>query len=348
MTSARFREWLRRVDWHALAFWRNPMLTKELRARMRGWRSPITIAAYLLALGGIGCLFFLLQANQARYGGVGPQIGLQLFIVLTLFQLLLAAFITPGFTVGAISGEKERQTFDLLLCTRLTPAAIIIGKLFAGTGYSLLLLVAGLPILSCVFLFGGISLSNLLLTFLVLVVNVILFASVGIFWSSVFRRTQVSTIVAYATIFMLLFGLTLTASVLQNWRSSQGYYWDGPAIPSLLQYFSPMPALSSAIMGVYQGGGMGYLGIPLQLPAIYVPSLASFAGTKVTLSAFQKWLLTTPTWAVHVLIDLVLIVVLLTVSVQLVRPYGRFPTIRRLWARLTRRVPTRRKKEVTA
>lgn len=329
----------RSFNWSALQFWNNPMLTKELRSRMRGWKSPLTIAAYLLVLGGVGCAYYLLQSYQARYSGLGPQIGLQLFAVLSVFQLLLVAFITPALTVGAISGERERQTFDLLLCTRLTPWAIVFGKLFSGMAYSLLLLVAGLPLLSIVFLLGGISLSNLALTFLVLAMNAITFAVIGLFCSALFRRTQVSTIVAYGAVFFLLIGASIVASFIQSWRISRGY--GGPPLPSVLQYLNPLTALSSAIMGKYMTNftvGIPYL--PVSLPQLYRPTLKFLASSGIKVGAFQAWLITAEPWLIQFVFEAILVLILLALTVELIKPIRRSPWsgVRRALARLPRRL----------
>lgn len=312
------------------------MLAKELRSRMRGWRSPLTIAAYLFVLGGVGCAYYLLQSYQARYSGLGPQIGLQLFAVLSTFQLLLVAFITPALTVGAISGERERQTFDLLLCTRLTPWAIVFGKLFSGTAYSLLLLVAGLPLLSIVFLLGGISLSNLALTFLVLTMNAITFAAIGLFCSALFRRTQISTIVAYGAVFFLLIGVSIVASFIQSWRVSRGYY-GGPPLPSVLQYLNPLTALASAIMGKYMMNftvGIPYL--PVSLPQLYRPTLKYLTSSGVKVGAFQAWLIKTEPWLIQLVFEAALVSILLALTVQLIKPVKPSPWsgVRRAFARL--------------
>src|SRR5262249_48306217 len=46
-------------------------------------------------------------------------------------QFLLIALVTPAFAAGAITDEKTRGTLQSLLTAHLTPAAIVLGKLFA-------------------------------------------------------------------------------------------------------------------------------------------------------------------------------------------------------------------------
>src|SRR5258708_6543857 len=113
----------------ARALW-NPIVAKEYRSRMRTWRSPLAITAHVLILGGIGwAVFSAIASSVPGFGnqGSGSQgnLGQLLFTFLIVFQVALLAFITPALTSGAISGERERQTIDLLFVTPLAPFSII-------------------------------------------------------------------------------------------------------------------------------------------------------------------------------------------------------------------------------
>src|SRR6185312_12960724 len=83
--------------------------------------------------------------------------GQPVFIGLVAFQLGLVCFLAPSFTAGVISGERERQTYDLLMTTPL-PLALIVGtKLFAALAYVFLLIVAALPLLAISLFLGGVA-----------------------------------------------------------------------------------------------------------------------------------------------------------------------------------------------
>ena len=47
-------------------------------------------------------------------------------------QYMLASLMAPSFAAGAITGEKERMSYEMLLATPLRPGAIVLGKLFAA------------------------------------------------------------------------------------------------------------------------------------------------------------------------------------------------------------------------
>src|SRR2546429_5549295 len=192
----------------ARALW-NPIVAKEYRSRMRTWRSPLAITVHVVILGGIGWAVFSAIANSVPgFGGQGSSgnLGQLLFTFLILFQVALLAFITPALTSGAISGERERQTLDLLFVTPIAPFSIIWGKLLASMSFVVLLLILSIPIFSLVFLFGGIELDQVVYAFAVTGATALMLGLVGIAFSSFFRRTLAATVAAYGTPFVLLLG----------------------------------------------------------------------------------------------------------------------------------------------
>src|SRR5882724_5312014 len=146
-------------------FW-NPIVEKELRSRMRTGRASLLISLYLLTLAAVGWFTYVVVRRQATAGVTGGQLGVHagttIFRALTVWELVLVLFVAPALTAAAIAGEKERQTLDLLLCTRVRPSSIVIGKLVASLLFALLLLVASIPVFSVVFLFGGVELSQVI------------------------------------------------------------------------------------------------------------------------------------------------------------------------------------------
>jgi len=194
------------------ALW-NPIVAKEYRTRMRTWRSPLAITIYIVLLGGIGWAVF--SALTVSIGiGQGPgSLGQMLFTFLILFQVALLAFITPAITAGAISGERERQTLDLLFVTPLAPFSIIWGKLLASMSFIVLLLVISVPIFSLVFLFGGIELDQVVSAFIVTAVTAMTLGFIGVAFSTLLRRTLASTVASYGAGFVLLAGTLLYGAV---------------------------------------------------------------------------------------------------------------------------------------
>lgn len=115
----------------------------------------------------------------------------------------LVMFITPGLTAGAISTEREKQTLNILLTTTQSSTQIIVGKLLSSVVFLVLMLVAGLPLYSLVFLFGGVSPSQFITIFLFYLVTLIAIGSIGIMFSTITKRTIVSMIATYGAMIFL-------------------------------------------------------------------------------------------------------------------------------------------------
>src|SRR5258708_4844386 len=155
------------------AFLRNPVVLKELRGRMRGPRAFVVLTVYLILMSGFATLLYYLYSSSLDFEGAaaGGTIGRWLFSSIFAVEMFLVAFIAPTFTAGAISGERERQTYDLLRTTLLPARALIVGKLISALSYILLLLLAAVPLQSIAFMFGGLTEIEHLLSFLSLFVT---------------------------------------------------------------------------------------------------------------------------------------------------------------------------------
>ncbi len=245
------------------------MLAKELRLRMRTWRSVLTITLYLASLVAIGLGTMIYLRNQGKNTGLeAASIGPQVFGALAEFQVLLLLFVTPALTASAIAGEKERQTYDLLLTTRLTAFSIITGKLVMSLAYVFLLLFMSLPLFALAFLFGGVSPQQLLLTMLVLAMTALTVGSISLLVSTLIRKVQVATVVAYVLSFGLVLGSGIFASTLvpasPNSNNSFNSYFSPPANPSPLAYLSPVAALSTIVTNPF--------GAAVQIPFLQLPN----------------------------------------------------------------------------
>jgi ABC-2 type transport system permease protein len=203
----------------------NPVLIKELKLRFRSFKSFTGILFYLLVLSVFVFGFIFISTNFTGSGFINPEQSVILFGMLTFVQLALILFITPGLTAGAISSEREKQTLNILLTTSQSSFQIILGKMSSSIVFLLLLLIAGLPLYSLVFLFGGISPGQLLIIFAYLIVTMVTIASIGIMFSTLIRKTIISMITTYGAM-LFLTGITafffmIGMSMVQNSPPSQ-------------------------------------------------------------------------------------------------------------------------------
>ena len=193
----------------------NPVMVKELRGRMRGPRAFILLTIYLGILGGVMILLYLaLVNNGGNRLNAGQEVGRGLFLTIATVALIEVCVIAPTLTSGSIVGEKERQTYDLLIASQLSPWQIIWGKMISALGFSLLLIVATAPLMSITFLFGGVSLTEVVIAILGLIATSVFFASAGMFCSSVMRSTLGATSFALGSIITMLLGIPFLVFVI--------------------------------------------------------------------------------------------------------------------------------------
>ncbi len=249
----------------ALRLVSNAVVGKELRSRMRGWRSTIIITVYMGILGVIAIAFLLQQAGPTT--NQSSMIGIQLFQALSIFQLFLILFVTPATTAGAISGERQRQTWDLLLVTRLSSFGIVWGKLLAGLAFSLVLVFASLPLFSLVFLFGGVAPEDVVHTYLVFLVTVLLLGMTSLFISALTPRLAVSMILSNVVALILGIGLSImTVYLVSTGQTAPVCGPNGcspPHSPVMTPFaqIDPVVALLSALPSGTGGTLLGGIGI---------------------------------------------------------------------------------------
>ena len=72
-------------------------------------------------------------SNSATAGGLDTlaQTSGQIFERMSYLQLGLVALLAPIFTAGAITQEKDAQTYDILLATPLSNGQIVLGSWLA-------------------------------------------------------------------------------------------------------------------------------------------------------------------------------------------------------------------------
>ncbi len=185
----------------------NPVAMKELRSRMRGRRAFVVLTIYLLAMSAFIALIYAAYASAAGgpYGPDSRQAGKAVFAGVLTVQGFMVIFVGPSFTVGAISGEKERQTYDLLRTTLLSANTLVLGKLISALSYVFLLIIASIPLQSIAFLLGGVAAVELVLSQVIILVAAITFALWGLYCSSVMRSTQAASVATFAgTLFMIV------------------------------------------------------------------------------------------------------------------------------------------------
>ena len=115
--------------------------------------------------------------------------------------------MAPTFAAGSITGEKERKTYEMLLASPLRPATILVGKLLSSLSYLVILILSSLPLMILCYLLGGLLLSEITRSYLVLILAAGTFGLLSVACSSYFRRTSSALVVSYLVILPLAVAL---------------------------------------------------------------------------------------------------------------------------------------------
>ncbi len=230
----------------------NPIISSEMKIRMRSWRSPIALLVYIFILVVFLLIFASMALSTMRYGyntADYSEVGLVIFYTLSIVQFFIIVLVAPASTAGAISSEREKQTLDLLLCTQMSPTKIVLGKLVSSLLWILLMFIASIPLYSIAFLFGGVTPMAVVTVMLYYFLVSLAAGSIGMFYSTVFKRTVTSSIMAYLTIF-LIFVLSLVIGYAELFFLSQRNVY--PDFANAF-YFNPFIAFLGAMSLALQG-----------------------------------------------------------------------------------------------
>lgn len=187
----------------------NPVVLKEMRSQMRGLRAFIIITVYLLLMSGlIGTIYlgFVTAQDTSPTASIRQGVGKTVFGAVVGLELMMVCFLSPALTAGAIAAERERQTFDLLRTTLLPARELVFGKLISAISFLLILLFVGFPLQSMAFIFGGVSVEEVLIALVMLVATAFFFSAIGLFISSFLKSTLAATVISYIVAILTSFG----------------------------------------------------------------------------------------------------------------------------------------------
>src|SRR4051812_36029331 len=159
----------------------NPILLRVVEAGGKRRRDLFVRCGYLGLL--ILVVIFSLVGSGGTLGGGSlgelAKVSAKLFQQMSYLQLGLVALLAPIFTAGAITQEKDSQTYDILLATPLSNGQIVLGSLLSRLFFVVALLVSGIPIFSITQIFGGVAIRSIILSFAIAAAPAFVTASIA-------------------------------------------------------------------------------------------------------------------------------------------------------------------------
>ena len=189
----------------------NPVYKREVTVRARSFRMPLIILVFNGILAVVALLNMYSAVAQVRISAsVQYSSFLQLYAFVARMEFLLLLFIMPALPTGSIRGERERQTLELLFTTRMTPKDIVMGKLFSALSQLMVLIVSSFPILLLTFVYGSMDLMDLAFLMVCFLVTAVFCGGIGIFSSSLMRRSTFSNVCTYGILLLVVVGTYLS------------------------------------------------------------------------------------------------------------------------------------------
>ncbi len=171
---------------------------------------------FYIRLAYVGVLLLIMSVNFMQVAG--RQAGLadlaklnsNTFAVVSFAQLLMMCLLAPIFAAGAVSQQRDAETFNVLLTTPLTNGQIVLGTLLGRMFFVLTLLISGLPVFLLTMLYGGVTLPEIILSFSLAASAGLMMASIAICVGMFGTGTRQGVFSFYIVIgFYLVAGLAL-------------------------------------------------------------------------------------------------------------------------------------------
>ena len=241
---------------------RNPVFSREMRVSSRSIRLPLILAVFNGILSVAALLNMYSAVTQVRTSAAIQYTRfMDMYELVATIEFVLLVFLSPAVTAASISGERERQTLDLMLSTQMTASQVVVGKLMGALATQFLLIISGFPLVAMVFVYGGITWGDALELILCYVAAAFFAGSLGICCSSLFKRSTISTVVTYwimtavvgGTFFINQFALSMSSMNLQSAAAfyGAGYEMTVPSSGGAFYLFLLNPAVT--FLGIMDG-----------------------------------------------------------------------------------------------
>lgn len=248
-----------------------PIISREVLTAPRPLRFYVARASY-------AALLFILMwtAWQVLVGwsevselGMLARFGSVLYLLFSVLQLTVILFFAPLLAATAVSHEKDRRTFLLLLMTDLSDVEIVVGKLVSSLLQIFVILLAGVPVLGLCALLGGISFGQVANLFAVTAASGLAGGALGQLIALWRDRTFQSLSLTLLMVVMSIVGVEVIAHYYPTAR-----LFGVPLVEVLNPYRAMLAVLypASEHLGGFQRSSYAYIGVR----TLFAASLMAF------------------------------------------------------------------------
>ncbi len=203
-----------------------------------GYLAAIVVVVVVVMAGDVG-------GSASTLGDLAKNAS-RMFMWASITQLSLMCFLSPIFTAGAITQERDSQTFDILLSTPLSDAQIVLGSLMSRLYFLLVLLFAGLPVFLITMIYGGVTFRQIILSSAIAAATAVITGSLAIAISMIRVGTRRTIFSFYMMIGLYLLAVYAAGRWDGTWVQEASANTDGVKI-SWLAAFHPFLAMDVAL-----------------------------------------------------------------------------------------------------
>lgn len=239
----------------------NPVYKNELKMSARSMQIPVLAVIFnsILSVVTLSVLYSIRQ-GYIRNGSEPYSSMMLLYVVVLTIEVVLLCLFVPSAAGGSIAGERERQTLDILLSSRMSVGEIVMGKLLSCISTAVLLVLTSVPILAVTSMYGGMQLSVLYQSAAYVGFFILFIGSIGVFCSCRFKKTTYASISAYGVIIALTIGTGLLVVLLNMAVGGfYGNYFITSSTSELSYAYSSMVDTASSASASHPVAGIIYL-----------------------------------------------------------------------------------------
>ncbi len=249
-----------------------PIFNRELLTVPRRDRHYVARAAYLGALWVVAITAWLATLGWSRAATLGEtaRFGPIVFQLLTYVELSLFLFFAALSAASAISQEKDRRTFILLLMTDLRNHEIVLGKLLGSLLPIGALLAATVPLLMMLLMLGGIALHQVLQAVLIVAATAVAAGSLGglvALWRDRTFQSLAMTVLFLVLYLCVVQGLVALPELFSGLSAADVKGWQQRLDPFLAlgTVLEPVPDTAKAGLAPAYGYSLVMLGVTVLL-----------------------------------------------------------------------------------
>lgn len=257
-----------------------PLLGNELTRASRKRRNYALRVGYVLVMlivMGISWSQMMPSQNNIQQILSMSPFGLNMVLIIGVYQFFALQVIAPVITGTAISEEIRKQTLLSLLMTPITSYQIVVGKLLSRMIMIFLLVATSFPVLAILRVFGGVE-WNLVLSMEMLTLCAALFAAALSLMFSTFLKKRVHdpaalTFLVLLSLYIFIPGILSVLHDRFHWAGRVEDYWF---------YFNPFAAMtilmSKAMLPSAAGGAAWTWSSPAVQCALLLAATAVMVG----------------------------------------------------------------------